>query len=344
MQPSHLPPLGISAICVTGSHLLRHTAFRIVADSSKGSQMLDLDDPQLLQAILDNLQIGLYVSDASGRIVFWNDGAERITGYMRHAVLGHVCGDVLQRQPHRKLCPFCGNLPSHQDTLQHGRVVDAQIYLEHKAGYMIPVHARAVPLRNAQGNVAGVLRIFEERQTLIPGTRKHLATHRCLDALSGVPNHRFTQFHLHESLLSFAEYNLPFGILCIAIAEIDEIGKRYGREAIFSMLHMVAQTAVHVLGPNAFLGRWGENEFIGIVVNCDRAELEALSAELQRIGSATHITWWDDDIHFQVLVTKAMVRPGDTIETLLQRAERRLQEDPEGARLFRNPGPAPADF
>jgi PAS domain S-box-containing protein len=297
--------------------------------------MLDLDDPQLLQAILDNLRVGLYVSDRAGRIVFWNDGAERITGYMRHTVLGHICGESQPPRQQRKVCPFCGNLQSHEETLEHGRVVDAQIYLEHKAGYMIPVHARAVPVRNAQGVVAGILRIFEERQTFISG-RKHLATHGCLDALSGVPNHRFTQFHLHEGLLSFAEYNLPFGILCIAIAEIEEVRKRYGQEATFSMLHMVAQTAVHVLG-NAFLGRWGDNEFIGILVNCDRAELEKLGSELQRIGSATRITWWDEDIHFQVLVTKAMVRPGDTMETLLQRAERRFEEDPGVARLSRNP-------
>jgi PAS domain S-box-containing protein len=300
--------------------------------------MLDLEDPQLLQAILDNLQIGLYVSDRQGRIVFWNDGAEKITGYMRHTVLGHVCGDVRQVGHQRKVCPFCGNPRSTEDTLQQGRVIGAELYLEHKAGYVIPVHARAVPVRHGQGAVTGVLRIFEERQSPISASRKHLATHGCLDALSGVPNHRFTKFHLQEGLLSFAEYNLPFGILCIAIAEIEDIRKRYGREATFAMLHMVAQTAVHVLGPTAFLGRWGDNEFIGILVNCDRAELEKLGSELQRIGSATHITWWDDDIRFEVLVTKAMVRPGDTLETLLQRAERRFIEDPGVSRLSRNAG------
>ena len=53
--------------------------------------MLNLEDPQLLRAILDNLQTGLFVTDREHRIVFWNDGAEKITGYMRHAVLGHLC-------------------------------------------------------------------------------------------------------------------------------------------------------------------------------------------------------------------------------------------------------------
>jgi GGDEF domain-containing protein len=288
--------------------------------------MLDLEDPQLLRAILDNLQIGIYVTDKQRRVVFWNDGAEKITGYMRHAVLGHVCGGTMEIGRERMICPFCGRAHMPEETLKDGSVADAQIYLEHKAGYLLPVHARAVPIRDAHGSVVGALRIFEEHQTVLSSSKKHLATHGCLDELSGVPNHRFTEFHLKESLLSFAEYNLPFGILCIAIAGIDRLRETYGREATFAMLHMVAQTAVHVLGPTAFLGRWGENEFIGIVVNCDRAELDKRGAELQHVGSNAHITWWDDRISVEVLVTKAMVRPGDTLQTLLERAERRFEK------------------
>lgn len=287
--------------------------------------MLDLEDPHLLRSILDNLQVGLYVSDREHRIVFWNDGAERITGYMRHSVIGHLCSRTEQAGPEKKVCPFCGS-DSPEETLRDGTVVDSQIYLQHKAGYMIPVHARAVPIRDAQRSVAGVLRIFEERQTVAATSQKNLATHGCLDTLSGVPNHRFTEFHLRESLLSFAQYHLPFGILCIAIDGIARVQETYGREATYAMLHMAAQTASHVLGPSAFLGRWGENEFIGIVVNCDRAELDKRGAELQQVASDAHITWWDDRISVKILLTKAMVRPGDSLETLLERAERRFEK------------------
>jgi diguanylate cyclase (GGDEF)-like protein/PAS domain S-box-containing protein len=290
--------------------------------------MLNLEDPQLLRAILDNLQTGLFVTDREHRIVFWNDGAEKITGYMRHAVLGHLCRGTADSRHDRKICPFCGTGNAPDKTLSDGVVVDCQIYLQHKAGYTLPVHARSVPIRDSHGSVVGVLRIFEEQQTMITKARKNLASHGCLDALSGVPNHRFTEFHLRESMLSYVEYNLPFGILCIAIEEIVRIRDTYGQEAALAMLHMVAQTATHVLGPTAFLGRWGENEFIGILLNCDRSELETQAAEVQRVGSSSHITWWDDRISPRVVVTKAMVRPGDTLNSLLERAESRFERDP----------------
>ena len=285
--------------------------------------MLDLEDPQLLRSILDNLQVGLYVSDREHRIVFWNDGAERITGYMRHSVIGHVCCRTGQAGHGKKVCPFCAT-DSPKETLRVGAVVDSQIYLQHKAGYMIPVHARAVPIRDMQRSVAGILRIFEERPSVAETSQKNLANHGCLDLLSGVPNHRFTEFHLRESLLSFAQYHLPFGILCIAIDGIARVQATYGREATYVMLHMVAQTARHVLGPSVFLGRWGENEFIGIVLNCDRVELDERGAELQQVASDAQITWWDDRVSVKIRLTKAMVRPGDTLETLLERAERRF--------------------
>ena len=113
--------------------------------------MLNLEDPQLLRAILDNLQTGLFVTDREHRIVFWNDGAEKITGFMRHEVLGHRCHGTVDTRHDRKVCPFCGTGNAPDKTLSNGMVVDSQIYLQHKAGYTLPVHARAVPIRDSHG-------------------------------------------------------------------------------------------------------------------------------------------------------------------------------------------------
>jgi len=34
---------------------------------------------ELFRSVLGRLHIGVYVADRSGKILFWNDGAERIT-------------------------------------------------------------------------------------------------------------------------------------------------------------------------------------------------------------------------------------------------------------------------
>jgi PAS domain-containing protein len=55
--------------------------------------MSDFADPNLFRSILEQLHTAVYVVGRDGKIVFWNDGAERITGYLRRDVIGRVCAD-----------------------------------------------------------------------------------------------------------------------------------------------------------------------------------------------------------------------------------------------------------
>ena len=57
--------------------------------------MLDLQNAEIFRAALESLQTGVCVVDRDRKINFWNDGAERITGYLRQDVLGRFCGDIL---------------------------------------------------------------------------------------------------------------------------------------------------------------------------------------------------------------------------------------------------------
>src|ERR1039457_6682308 len=69
--------------------------------------MTSFHDPDVCHSILDSLPTVMCVVDMHKKIVFWSDGAERITGHLRHAVIGHSCvGETLLHcdQPG---CEFC---------------------------------------------------------------------------------------------------------------------------------------------------------------------------------------------------------------------------------------------
>ncbi|MBV9889135.1 MAG: PAS domain-containing protein, partial [Acidobacteria bacterium] len=55
--------------------------------------MAQFSEIDLFRGILDNLNIAIYVVDREGKILYWNDGAERITGYLRQDVLGRLQTD-----------------------------------------------------------------------------------------------------------------------------------------------------------------------------------------------------------------------------------------------------------
>ena len=44
-------------------------------------------DQNEFYGILDNLADGVYITDLEGRIVYWNKGAERLSGFRRYRKL-----------------------------------------------------------------------------------------------------------------------------------------------------------------------------------------------------------------------------------------------------------------
>ena len=52
---------------------------------------MDIEITELLQKIVDEAPMGIYVLDTERKIVFWSTGAERITGYSREEMVGRYC-------------------------------------------------------------------------------------------------------------------------------------------------------------------------------------------------------------------------------------------------------------
>src|SRR5580693_9520134 len=57
--------------------------------------MTELSDPIIYQTVLEGLETGVFIVDRNRRIRFWNEGAEKITGYLRQDVVGRFLRDHL---------------------------------------------------------------------------------------------------------------------------------------------------------------------------------------------------------------------------------------------------------
>lgn len=186
------------------------------------------------------------------------------------------------------------------------------------------------PIRDQYGSVVAIAGSFdEELWGSEPEVRdNNLAAHGCLDVITGIPNHAFTQSHLRENLAFFEEYHLPFGILCIEVGGMGELRATHGRKAVDVMLHVVAQTMKHTLRPDGFIGRWTDSQFLAIVTNCGSADLERAAQSVQKMASCSGIQWWDDRLSVSVAVGRAMVQSEDTMESFLERASSALEKNP----------------
>ncbi len=143
-------------------------------------------------------------------------------------------------------------------------------------------------------------------------------------------NQGLIRSYLREHLVFFTEYDLPFGILCIRINELQQFRATHGREAADGILHVVAATLKHALGSSGFLGRWTEDQFLVIVPNCSDAELNQTADNLERSVNSSEIRWWGDLVSVNMAWGRTTVQAGDTQECLLERAQ--PSPSPPGAR------------
>ena len=286
--------------------------------------MTDLQDPGIFRAVLDSLYTGVYLIGRDGRILFWNEGAERIIGYRRHEVIGRSRRENILMDCDEHRCVLCGVACPLIETLRAGQTGDVQLFFHHKAGHRVPVHVRAVPIRDHNGLMIANAESFDEQISVSEPEigQNNLAAHGCLDVVTGVMNQGLTRSYLREHLAFFAEYDLSFGILSIRIVELELFRTAHGREAADDILHVIADTMKHALGAAGFLGRWTEDQFVAIVPNCSAAELEKTGDNVRTIVNSSQIRWWGDLLSVTVSVEPAMVETDDQIESLLERAAR----------------------
>jgi diguanylate cyclase (GGDEF)-like protein/PAS domain S-box-containing protein len=295
---------------------------------SPGVFMSELQDPEIFRNVLDSLQTGVCMADRNGKILFWNQGAERLTDHKRHEVVGRSRRDNILPHCNDQGCVACGATCPFTRTIHQGKPQEAKMQLRHKEGHPVHVLMRIAPIRDSHGSIIGVAENFDERKFVSDReqNRNTLAAHGCMDETTGIPNHDFTSFHLSENLSSFVRYQLPFGVIAIQVDRLEHFRSAYGKQAGAAVLRVVAQTMRGAFRPSDFLGRWADDQFLAILINCDAAGVEQTCLRIRNMVTCAGLRWWSDELSVTTSVGYAAAQVGDTIDSLLSRAERSLQQ------------------
>lgn len=229
--------------------------------------MSPFDDPEMWRSILEELPTGLCVLDAHKKIVFWSSGAERVTGHLRHEIIGHSClSEPLLHCDHPG-CEFCREDCPLMCTMRTSHAVSTTGMIRHKAGHEIPVRIRAVPVRNRHGSIVGAAEIFDEFQPVASPDRGEPTRllSDCTDPVTGLASSAMMQSHLQRSLASFSERQIPFAVLLLRMVGLPHFRASLGPEAAASLLRVIARTVESALSMTDFVGRWREDQFLAIV-------------------------------------------------------------------------------
>ena len=278
--------------------------------------------------LLENLYDGVYFVDRERRITYWNKGAERITGYTQDEVLGHHCHENLLQHVNENGKQLCKDGCPLQAVIEDGKPREAEVFLRHVNGYRVPVLVRTSPIKNKRGKIIGAVEVFSNNQTVLRMKRrvKSLEHTVIYDPLTQIGNRKHIEVKIHSALHEFEQMHYSFGLLFIDIDHFKSINDNYSHLIGDKVLHAVANTMRLNLRETDTCGRWGGEEFLAIIFDIDRATLEAIAEKLRSLVEQTVIDSEAGNPKVTISIGATLVKPGDTLESLINRADKLMYE------------------
>jgi diguanylate cyclase (GGDEF)-like protein/PAS domain S-box-containing protein len=274
--------------------------------------------------LLDHVGNGVYFVDRERKILYWNEGAYRLTGYKAEEVLGRHCHDHILCHVDQMGNSVCGKGCLFSACFSDGGVHKANMFLRHKQGRRVPVSVQVRPLRGADGSVVGAVEIFSDNSTEIDMHRKIEAMNRLafLDHLTQLPNRRFMEMSLQTALSEFKVHKDPLGVLVLDLDGFKGINDSFGHACGDRALQEAAKTLIGSLRPTDIVGRWGGDEFLAIARNVNREILSELAERCVVLISETSVLR-DDEKRFSLSLSvgATLSRPGESAEELFRRAD-----------------------
>lgn len=284
--------------------------------------------------ILDQLPVGLYFTDKNRKIIYWNSYAREISGYSSDEVIGLHCHDNVLMHVDDQGNSLCKELCPLALTIIDGLIREADVFLSHKDGHRTAVRIHTLPLRDNRGETIGAAEVFTDLSLLLSIKEKAETLEKIafFDSLTQLPNREHMETELYSRLQEFKRYGMPFGVLFLDIDHFKEFNDTMGHDAGDRVLKTVSATLRGSARPFDVFGRWGGEEFVGVIRNIDPETLAMVGNRYLKLIEKSHVVIEGKQIGITVSIGATAVRPKDTIDTLIKRADRFMYQSKQNGR------------
>ncbi|MCP4787124.1 MAG: diguanylate cyclase [Fuerstiella sp.] len=281
---------------------------------------------------------GYFLLDASGNYCIWSKGMEELSGKSLSDVAGRAWlpSDI-------RLAPIAQTTDQHREpaeeivrqVLQNGRPQFTSRVCDVSESTQISVDVYTLPITNGPNKITGLVQLFRCKGGVRRETREYvelkLAATR--DALTGVANrgqletqlrHLLDDFHNHEG-------TRPLSMIFLDVDKFKNVNDTHGHKAGDQVLVDLTRLLQHETYSGEIIARYGGEEF---VVLCPDTDLKAGIRRSERLRDAIAkssiggISGLNITSSFGV----AVARLGDSVQTLLERADSCLYRAKETGR------------
>lgn len=283
--------------------------------SDSADQLQPFRDTDLLSALPDHIDTGMYIVDPERRILYWNAAAVAITGYSAIDVTGRLChGDLLMHCDAEGV-GMCGAACPLAAVIQDGRSRECVIFLRHKQGHRVRVRVRSRAIHNPQGKVVGAIEVFAEEPSAAHLSRHHSGTAH-FDQATGLANRPWGELKAKQALETLAQFGTRFGWVQIGLDKSEDLSHQWGHGFIDAAMLVMGRTLERSLRPMDLLVRWDRSEFRALVwCSTSRELLETVRTAVVLVRSSS-VAWWGEGMHVRASAGAVMAQPDDSLASL----------------------------
>ncbi|WNF38475.1 diguanylate cyclase [Bacillaceae bacterium IKA-2] len=279
-------------------------------------------EEKLYKTILENFYEGVYYVDKHRTITFWNQGAERISGFTSSEVLGKACFNNILNHVDNLGNQLCFNGCPLHETITDGDMREGSLYLHHKNGHRVPVTVRTIAIYNGD-TILGAVEIF------VDDSKKHelleqveeLKVLALKDQLTGLANRHYINNFLSFKMNEFKMLGIPFGIAFMDIDNFRDFNNQFDHLTGDEVLKIVAKTMSSVVRSSDLVGRWGGEEFVAVLTGINEEQLLNICEKIRMLTEASSLRKNESNLSVTISIGATIFKEEDTIQGALERVD-----------------------
>jgi diguanylate cyclase (GGDEF)-like protein len=157
------------------------------------------------------------------------------------------------------------------------------------------------------------------------------------DPLTGLYNRRFAEQRLRAEIARSERRGLSMIVVLLDLNDFKKINDGFGHLVGDQVLKEFAKCLSHATRGSDLAVRWGGDEFMLLLLDCEVQQLAVVMARLD--GFSVEVNGKDQPVSFSV--GWKSYQPGDRLEDLIERADRDLYTHKAAAKGLKEPVPTP---
>lgn len=281
-----------------------------------------MDMENIYKSVLDRAGSGIYIVKPDRQIIYWNDQAEKITGYKSDEIVGKHCPETLLNHIDSTGRPLCElNCPLIEAVVTGQERIE-RVTVRRKDGVRVPIRTRFIPIRE-NGRVVAIAESFEQ----IPGQvyddkAVTLLSYELMhDKRMHLPNREYIRNYLKYKLSEYFLFNHPVAVMMAEVRLREGYAPYVQEEYCDSLLTVLGNAVRDGLKKGELVGALKNDRFLGVFLFSELKDIAVIGQRFFDMVKNVDFSWNGRKLPLTSAIGITAAQPNDNIDTIVLRAE-----------------------